>query len=55
MRVTEFFEGSENGASVLAANINSSGLRFGRGGDDIFDGLAEYVEGAIDTVVVGPS
>ena len=55
LRVAEFFKGGKNGAGVLAANINSTGFGFGSGRDDIFDGLAEYVEGAIDTVIVGPT
>jgi hypothetical protein len=53
--VAKFFEGGQDWASMFAANAHSSGFGFGGRGDDIFDSLAEDVDGTVDAVAVVPT
>ena len=48
--VSEFFEHSKDRAGMAAALVDASCFSFRGRGDDIFDGLADDVDGAIDSV-----
>ena len=53
--MAEFFECGTDGASVFATDVDPASFSFSCGGDDIFNCLAEDVNGAIDAVAVVPT
>ena len=55
MRVAKFFEHGEDGAGVASAHVDATSFGFGGRGDDVFDSLAEDIEGAIDSVASFPA
>jgi hypothetical protein len=55
LAMTEFFEHGSHGASVFASDVDSASFGFGTGRNNLFDSLAEDVDGTIDTVTVEPT
>ena len=53
--VAKFFQGDDHGAGMLSAHVDSGGLCFRGGRDDVSDGFAEDVDGSVDAGRVEPA
>jgi hypothetical protein len=53
--MTEFFEHGSHGAGVFASDLDSASFGLGSGRNNVFDSLAEDVDGTIDTVTLEPT
>ncbi len=54
LAMTKFFQHGLHGA-CMSADVDSASFGFGTGRNNVFDSLAEDVDGTIDTVTVEPT
>ena len=55
LRMPKFNTRDAYGAAVFGSKVQYAGFGFGCGGDNIFDSLENYVDGAVDFVFIFPS